>query len=199
LNSFADFVRRRRSIRRYDPRPIPRDLLQQLCAAAIWSPSAHNRQPWRFVIITEKATQIHLAQKMGEKLRHDLAADGIAPDLIEKDARRSYQRLTEAAALILVCLTMEVMDPYPDPQRSAHERVMAIQSSAMAGYGLLLAAHAAGLGACWMCAPLFCPEVVQTVLALPSAWEAQGLITLGYPAETKHKDRQPLKEVILWR
>ncbi|MEZ4580208.1 MAG: nitroreductase family protein [Caldilineaceae bacterium] len=42
---------------------------------------------------------------------------------------------------------------------------------------LLLAAHAHGLGACWMCAPLFVPDLVRTVLDLPPAWEPQALIT----------------------
>jgi hypothetical protein len=60
---------------------------------------------------------------------------------------------------------------------------MAVQSTAMAVQNLLLAAHAEGLGACWMCAPLFCPEVVRSVLAFPAYWQPQGLITLGWPAD----------------
>ena len=59
---------------------------------------------------------------------------------------------------------------------------MAIQSTAMATQNLLLAAHAEGLGACIMCAPLFCPAVVAKVLAAPPAWHAQSLVTIGLPA-----------------
>ncbi len=55
------------------------------------------------------------------------------------------------------------MDNYGDPRRDQNEYVMAAQSAAMAGQNLLLAAHDAGLGACWMCAPLFCPDVVRDV------------------------------------
>ena len=58
---------------------------------------------------------------------------------------------------------------------------MAIQSVAACGQNLLLAAHELGLGACWMCAPLFAPDVVREVLDLPGDWDAQALITLGYP------------------
>jgi coenzyme F420-0:L-glutamate ligase / coenzyme F420-1:gamma-L-glutamate ligase len=94
---------------------------------------------------------------------------------------------------------MQDMDTYPDEKRSFNEKVMAIQSTAMAGQTLLLAAHAAGLGACWMCAPLFCPDVVRGVLALPDHWEPQGLITLGYPAETRQRERKPVEEIIVWR
>jgi coenzyme F420-0:L-glutamate ligase / coenzyme F420-1:gamma-L-glutamate ligase len=74
-----------------------------------------------------------------------------------------------------------------------------VQSVAMAGQNLLLAAHDAGLGACWMCGPLFCPDVVRQVLALPDDWQPQGLITLGYPAQTRTRTRRPVEESVLWR
>jgi F420 biosynthesis protein FbiB-like protein len=125
-------------------------------------------------------------------LRADLTADGLAPDLIEQDAGRSYQRLTNAPLLIVLCLTMADMDSYPDERRQRNEWIMAVQSVAMAGQNLLLAAHALGLGACWLCAPLFCPDTVRATLHLPADWQPQGIITAGYPAETRHKTRHPL-------
>ena len=42
----------RRSIRHYRPEAVPGELLEQLLTAAVWAPSAHNRQPWRFAGIT---------------------------------------------------------------------------------------------------------------------------------------------------
>jgi len=68
----------------------------------------------------------------------------------------------------------------------------------MAGQNLLLAAHHAGLGACWMCAPLFCPDVVRDALNLPDHWQPQALITLGYPAETRQRERRHIEENTLW-
>jgi nitroreductase len=91
------------------------------------------------------------------------------------------------------------MDEYPDERRQHNEYLMAVQSTAMAGQNLLLAAYAHGLGACWLCAPLFAPEVVRTALALADDWLPQGAITLGYPAETKEKSRHPLEKSIVWR
>jgi F420 biosynthesis protein FbiB-like protein len=129
---------------------------------------------------------------MGQRLRADLRADGVPQKLIDKDATRSYARITGAAALVIVCMTMVDMDTYPDEQRQHHEWLMASQSTAMAGQNLLLAAHAQGLGACWMCAPLFCPDIVRHTLDLPADWQPQGLITLGYAAESKEKTRHPL-------
>jgi F420 biosynthesis protein FbiB-like protein len=191
-------LRSRRSIRRYRPEPVPEPIIRRLLEAAMWAPSAHNRQPWRFAIIRSRETKERLARAMGEQLRADLAADGLPVDLIAKDAARSHTRLVSAPVLILVCLTMADMDSYPDPRRQADEMTMAIQSAAMAGQNLLLAAHALKLAACWMCAPLFCPEVVKTTLRLPADWQPQGLITLGYPAEERQKGRRPLDELTLF-
>ncbi len=134
---------------------------------------------------------------MGARLRADLTADGAPPEVIEKDASRSYSRISSAPALVLVCMTMVDMDRYTDARRTA-ERLMAAQSTAMAGQNLLLAAQE-GLGACWMCAPLFCPDVVRDVLDLPGDWQPQALITLGYPAEAREKTRHPLETSVLWR
>jgi coenzyme F420-0:L-glutamate ligase/coenzyme F420-1:gamma-L-glutamate ligase len=67
----------------------------------------------------------------------------------------------------------------------------------MAMQNLQLAASAAGLGSSIMCAPLFCPDVVQKVCGLPSRWEPQGLVTIGYPANTgKPFSRRPLNDVV---
>lgn len=182
----------RRSLRRYQPHPVPDDLVEQLLTAATAAPSAHNRQPWRFVVIASPQAKETLALAMGSQLRADLTADGLPPEAIEKDASRSYQRLTQAPLLILLCLTMADMDRYPDGRRQDNEWLMAVQSVAMAGQNLLLAAHALGLGACWLCAPLFCPDVVRNSLDLPADWQPQGLITVGYPAESREKGREPL-------
>ncbi len=194
-----DAIFGRRSLRRYRPDPVPDSLIEDVLHAATYAPSAHNRQPWRFAITRQEATKVGLARAMGERLRYDLTADGAPIEVIEADAARSYERITSAPVLIALCLTMAEMDVYPDPRRSQLEEMMAAQSAAMAGQNLLLAAHAHGLGACWMCAPLFCPDVVISALNLPEDWQPQGLITLGYPAQERAKTRKPLGEVVVWR
>lgn len=187
MNPFLDLIQTRRSIRRFLPDPVPDEVIERLLTAATWAPSAHNRQPWRFVVIAEPENRQRLAVAMNARLRADLAADGVPEEAIEKDAGRSYRRMNGAPLLILLCLTMTDMDRYPDQQRQDHEWLMAAQSTAMAGQNLLLAAHALGLASCWMCAPLFCPDVVQAVLQLPEDWQPQALITVGYAAEERQK------------
>lgn len=193
-------IHSRRSIRRYTAEPVPATLVEQLLTAAIWAPSAHNRQPWRFAVIQTDSAKQTLATAMGERLRVDRLADGDPAEAVEADAARSYARITSAPIVIAVCLTMADMDVYPDTRRKKAEYLMATQSVAMAVQNLLLAAHAEGLGACWMCAPLFCPDVVKGALDLPDDWEPQALITLGYPADAgKPASRKPVEAVILWR
>ncbi|MDW8396808.1 MAG: nitroreductase family protein [Anaerolineae bacterium] len=190
---------KRRMIRRYVAQLVPRALLEQLLEAACRAPSPHNRQPWRFVVLVGQPTRARLAHAMADQLRRDLARDGLPAERIEQDAQRSIHRITSAGAAILVCMTLRDMDVYPDEQRNAAERWMAGQAVAAAIQNLLLRATELGLGACWMCAPLFCPDVVRAVLSLPEDWLPQALITLGYPADDgRDRPRLPLSEVSLW-
>lgn len=190
----------RRSIRRYTPDALPPELLERLLSAAIWAPSAHNRQPWCFATVTSPATKVRLAKSMAERLRADRLADGDWAEAVEVDAKKSQARIMDAPAVIVVCLTLADMDHYPDARRSQAELLMAVQSVAMAVQNLLLVAHAEGLGACWMCAPLFCADAVRLALDLPADWQAQALVTLGYPASGgKPAVRRPAAERVLAR
>jgi F420 biosynthesis protein FbiB-like protein len=190
-------IRARRSIRRYAPRPVPAGVIERLLTAATWAPSAHNRQPWRFVVVTAADEKDRLARAMGERLRADRLADGDAPEAVAADADRSHARITGAPLVVAVCVTLADMDAYPDARRGQAEYLMAVQSAAMAVQNLLLAAHAEGLGACWLCAPLFCSDTVVAALGLPAEWRAQALVTVGYPAGVgKPAMRRPLAEVV---
>ncbi len=187
----------RRSIRRYRSDPIPREVVSRLLMLAGWAPSAHNRQPWRFAVVETPDRKTSLAQAMGARLRHDLEADGVPEPVIVADVARSHDRITAAPVLVILCLSMQNMDVYTDAHRNLLEKWMAVQSVAMAGQNLLLAAHDAGLGACWMCAPLFAPDIVTAVLDLPQDWEPQGMLTLGYPAQEREKTRNEVS--VVWR
>jgi coenzyme F420-0:L-glutamate ligase/coenzyme F420-1:gamma-L-glutamate ligase len=182
----------RRSVRRYRPSSIGSEVVKRLITAASRAPSAHNKQPWRFAVLGNIDSRHALAQAMGRKLREDRRADGDAAGLIEADIARSYQRITQAPIAIVLCVDMSDMHRYPDRTRNDAEYLMAVQSTAMAAQNLLLAAQAEGLGACVMCAPLFCPNVVVESLQLPPQWRAQMLVTLGEPA-TPAQDRPRLR------
>jgi coenzyme F420-0:L-glutamate ligase / coenzyme F420-1:gamma-L-glutamate ligase len=190
----------RRSIRRYTGESIPAGVIDGLLQAAMWAPSAHGRQPWRWVVVTEPEAKERLARAMGARLRADRLAEGDPPEPVEAALARSYGRLTAAPALVVACSTLAGLDFAPGSRPWQAEHAMAMQSVAAAVENLLLAAQAAGLGACWICAPLYCPEAVREALALPADWEAQALVTLGYAAETKAPSvRLPMDQVVIYR
>jgi F420 biosynthesis protein FbiB-like protein len=194
-SDFYSLITSRRSVRRYQPTQLEPELIERLLNAAAWAPSAHNRQPF-----TRQEDKEKLGSEMGARLRADRTADNDPAQAIEADVRRSYTRITTAPCVIVVCLTLEDMDVYPDERRSAAEHLMAVQGVALSIQNLLLAAAAEGLGACWMCAPLFCQDTVKNALDLPSSWQAQGLITLGYPASRgKEPVRKSLDGLVAWR
>ncbi|GAB4581402.1 MAG: nitroreductase family protein [Anaerolineales bacterium] len=191
-----EFIRSRRSVRRFLPDPVPQTVIERLLKTGTFASSAHNRQPWRFAVLTTPKAKTRLADAMGAVFRRDLQADGLPPDEIEKQVTRSHTRLCEAPIVIMLCLTMADMDTYPDEKRQHAEYLMATQSVAMAGGTILLAAHAEGLGGVWVCAPLFAPDTVRRALSLPLDWEPQGMLLLGYPAvQPEARARKPIEQV----
>ena len=198
-SSLTAAIERRRSIRRCRPDTIAPEVIERLLLAATQAPSAHNRQPWRFVVLDTPAGKERLATAMAQRLRQDRTADKDNPQAIEADVSRSYARITMSPVNIVVCVDMGDMDSYPDESRRNAEYLMAVQSAAMATQNLLLAAEHEGLGACIMCAPLFCPQTVLETLELPKAWVPQLLVTVGSPANAgKIRPRLPLDTVVTW-
>jgi coenzyme F420-0:L-glutamate ligase/coenzyme F420-1:gamma-L-glutamate ligase len=193
------FLRSRRSVRRFLDQPVPGDILHRILETAGWSPSAHNRQPWRFAVLVSPERKTCLAEAMGADFRHDLLADQIAPEQVEVFVTRSRQRILEAPVVVILCLDPSDGDPYPDARRQKAEYLMGVQSVSLAGGTLLLAAHAEGLGAVWVCAPLFAPTAVQHALGLPECWQPQGMILMGYPAKIPAaRPRRSLDEVAVF-
>ncbi len=192
-----EFLRSRRSTRRFQPRDVDQATLKRILETATHAPSAHNRQPWRFAVLTGPGPKSRLGEALAAEFRRDLAADGLPEPEIEVLVNRSKNRIREAPVVIVLCMDMSEMDTYPDEKRRQAERLMAVQSTALAGLQLQLAAHAEGLGSVWVCAPLFAPETVRQVLDLPETWEAQAMFFVGYAdGEPKPKILKPLEEIV---
>jgi coenzyme F420-0:L-glutamate ligase/coenzyme F420-1:gamma-L-glutamate ligase len=192
-------IKGRRSIRRYKETRVENQTLEDILQAALWAPSAHNRQPWRWIILQNEDDRLTLARAMGKALVRTRTADGDDPLAIQKDVERSVERIRQAPVAIVACLDITVLDRYPDSERDHAEYLMAVQSVAMAGQNIMLLAHAEGLGSCWMCAPLFSPASVHEAFEIPEDWIPQGLILLGYPdSQGREPPRKPFKEVVRW-
>src|SRR5204863_7572855 len=95
---------------------------------------------------------------------------------------KSHDRTLAAPAIIIPCLYLADLDHYSDEKRQADETTMAIQSLGAAIQNMLLMAYDLGLDTCWMCAPLFCPEVACRALKLDERLIPHALITVGYAA-----------------
>ena len=189
----------RRSIRRFEKTAIEPALLRRILQAATRAPSAHNRQPWRWIVVQNDEDKLNLALSMAEELTRARNADQDDPAEIQRDVERSIERISQSPVLMVLCLTMEEMDRYPDADRNQAEYLMAVQSVAMAGQNLMLSAYAEGLGTCWACAPLFSPDGVRKVLDMEPAWIPQGMILLGYPKTPgRESDRKQMEEVVRW-
>lgn len=193
---FIEFIKSRRSSKLLEPGNVDIEDLFIALEAAISAPNAHNAQPWRFIVITQKETVHKLLEAMAEEWKKDLMSDGIDESKAELIINESASRTLRASVVVVACLTMKDMDRYGDERRMRCEHLMAVQSVAAACQNLLLALHALGYGACWRCGPLFAPESVRRVLGIPSDVEPQALIEIGYPGGVRPMRRKQLSEVV---
>jgi F420 biosynthesis protein FbiB-like protein len=177
------FLRTRRSIRRFKPDPVPAEVLSRVLATAAYAPSAHNLQPWRFVIVGRignppyEARQ-RLAHALTSAMRRDMTSAGAPASEIESRVARSIQRIHDAPALLLLCRDVTAVK-----SDAPEEGIMSIQSVAAAATYLLLAAHAEGLGGNWICWPLYAQKETRQALELPEAWEPQAMVFMGWAEE----------------
>lgn len=189
------FLRTRRSVRRFQPDPVADAAIARLIATATHAPSAHNLRPWRFVVIRQrsdefshqlKTTEIvttsitardDLAGALTSALRADMTRAGAPEAEIEKRVAVSLRRIAEAPVIILLCRDRSAVRA-----DTTEERIMSIQSTAAAGTYLLLAAHAEGLGASWVCWPLYAMEETRAALSLPETWDPQAMVFVGVAA-----------------
>ena len=121
---------------------------------------------------------------MGAVWLSDMLKDGVTRCEAETAVKlRTWARVTNSPVVIIACLDTKGVHKYPDTRRQKAEYVMAVQSVAAYIQTLLLIAHNHKLGACWLCAPLFCQAAIRKVLGLPKTFEPQSMIIMGYPDE----------------
>ncbi len=191
------FLRTRRSIRHFRLEPVPESILKQILETATYAPSAHDKQPWRFVVLTTSEAKSRLAKAITGKFLLDMTKDGISTDKIRDRLEQTIRRINEAPVIIILCRDITQINFQPNAPSQQAEETMGVQSVAVAGLQLLLSAHAEGLGATWICWPLFAAEELSKALDLPSDWKPQGMVFLGYPdEEPSPSSRKPIQEIV---
>lgn len=198
--NITQLVKSRRSIREFKSTRVPRDIIHAVMDLARWAPSAHNAQPWRFVVIDDVEVKRRLAAQMGKAWLSDMLKDDVPKDEAERIVQlKSWDRITDSPIVVIACLTMEDMHKYPDQKRQKAEYVMAVQSISAYIQTLLLLAHYHGLDACWICAPLFCQNAVRKALGLLGKLEPQAMILIGYAKEKPSPpSRKSLDEICVF-
>jgi coenzyme F420-0:L-glutamate ligase / coenzyme F420-1:gamma-L-glutamate ligase len=211
--AFKTMIESRRSYKMpFSSEEVAPAMIDACLDVARWAPSAHNEQPWRFIIFyshddSQQALRITMLDAMEERYKAALIAS--EQGTAARARQTSNAPLREAPVLILAMLDVSVMDVYPDGERQAAERIMGVQSVAACLQTLLLAFHVAGLRACWRCAPLFAETTIQDVLHLPASLIPQAFVTVGHGdakprIEASRKDgrmpgsrRKPVSEIVL--
>ena len=162
----------RRSIRKYQDKKIPKDVLKKIIQAGECAPSADNTQPWHFIIVEDK-----------EKLKHF------------RVMQRSALFAENAAAVVLVCVD-ESESFRRDKEGWSYEDI----DGAAATMNILLAAHALGLGGCWCGAsPMTGPiAAIKEYFGLPENIRPFSIVVLGYPDETPKPMPRHGEERIHW-
>ena len=162
-------IRKRQSIRRYKPDPVPDDVLSRVLDAMRLAPSAGNLQPWRFVVVKDADTREQLA---------------------EASARQTW--MAHAPVVIVACGWRD----RAYSEMGGYWNSMPVDVS-IAFDHLTLAAAAEGLGTCWIGS--FIEDGVRRVLGIPEEVTVIALTPLGYhDVPPGSKKRKELSEIVCY-
>lgn len=150
-----DNILTRTSIRSYTNQPVEDSKIEKLLRAAMAAPSAVNKQPWHFIVVTNK---------------------DVLKNLSETNPHGGM--IAQAPLAIVVCGDM-------NKALEGNGREFWIQDCSAASENLLLAAHSLGLGAVWTAVYPDADRIagVSKVLELPSTLIPLNTIVIGYPGE----------------
>jgi nitroreductase len=196
--AFYDVMRRRRTVRMFSDRAVPRSIIEDAVRTAGTAPSGANKQPWRFVCVDdpELKREIRVAAEEEERAFYaGRANDDWLRDLqaIGTDDRKPF--LEEAPWLVIVFKLMR--DDHPG--RHSDQVYYVNESVGLAVGMFLLAAHQAGLATLTHTpSPM---KFLARVLGRAEHERPFLLIPVGYPAEgTQVPDiqRKELDEILVY-
>lgn len=191
-------IEKRRSIRKFDSREVPREMLEQIVAAGLFAPSSKNRQPWKFVVATGNAKQeaLSVMERGLEREKHEpflpMSADNLA------DAEHTLKVMRQASAVIFV---VNILGAELSRKLTVDERVFEIcnaQSIGAAVQNMSLAAVELGLGSLWVCNTFFAQRELNEWLN--TGGELFAALAVGYAAKSPSpRPRKPISETVEWR
>lgn len=211
LDELSNLIKARHSIRRWQNKEVPLELLKKAVDLATWAPNGGNKQNWRFYIITNRNTINAIADEV-QNTTNQMAswpeAREFVADVDKWRERAGFFRSAPAAIAVSasqyiseadkILGAREKFDPEASKMRvwrnSANTK---IQSVASAIAYLLLILHQMGLGAVWMTGPIQAKGNLEKLLGVPSNMDMVAFIPIGYPGENPViRGRRPVEEVI---
>lgn len=193
--SFRDELRRRRSVRRFAGRPVPRAVIELCLEAAASAPSGANRQPWHFAVVSdpEVKRRIRLAAEEEERAFYAERAprdwlDALAP--LGTDARKPF--LEVAPYLIVIFAELHGVDEKGEKRKNYY-----VNESVGIATGMLISAlHHAGLATLTHTpAPM---RFLNRILGRPARERPYLILVAGYPetgALVPRIAKRPLRDV----
>lgn len=191
-------IENRRSIRKYQDREVPKELLEKIIRAGIQAPSSKNRQPWKFIVATGKAKQESL-----EVMKRGLEREKTEPLLTASaqflgGAEYTLRIMAEAPAIIYIVNTL---GSDVEAAADADTRIFDIcnaQSIGAAIENMTLAATELGLGSLWICDTYFAYRELCGWLQEDGTLAAA--LAVGYADEVPaSRPRKTLDETVVWR
>jgi nitroreductase len=181
-------IKERRSHRFYLDKPVEREKLEKMIELAMWAPSAMNRQQWFFVVVGGERLKslLSVISKSVEHLMPRLERFfGDTPKIIAL-TKQFFRNLGNAPIAIFAYYT-PTGDDYSD-----------VQSVSAAIQNMLLAAHAMGLGTCWMTGPVHVEEEINQYLGVKDK-KLVAVVTVGYSAKKPPvPPRREVEKKVVW-
>jgi nitroreductase len=204
----SELLESRRSVRRFRAEAPSRALVERIIQSAVTAPSASNKQPWRFLVVTKRA----LIEDLAAAVRAAVSRIALAIEPQFEDAFRAYGDYFtrfDAAPIVIVPLfrAMATLSHLAGPRLgdddsrriAAMERDSGLIGTALALENLLLAAHASGLAASAMTGPLVAADDLRTFLSVQASWHIVALVPIGFAAEEPAPtSRKPGMQVTRW-
>ena len=180
----------RRDVRHFRPDPVPEAILDDLAQSMRLAPSVGNARPWRVIRVEDPA--LRRAVRENFETCNDAAADHYAGERRQAYAALKLAGLDIAPVQLAVFTDVDPAEGHGLGRHTMPETLM--QSTAMAIYGLWLAARAHNLGLGMV--SIIDPAHIEALLAAPQTWRLTAYLCLGYPAFT---DDVPLLHRADWQ
>jgi nitroreductase len=180
-------IKRRTSVRRFLPEPVPRGVVEQVLDCAVRAPNHKLTEPWRFTVLTGAAKKRYAEIRARHRLKRyadpSAAEAVVAADKVRRETLETPVYIIAMAAV--------------NPDEITREEDYAATMMAVAN--LMIAAESLGLGTYLKSGGVMRDQDLLELAGVPDGYRVVGLVSLGYPAEQEPpRRRKPAAELTRW-